>query len=70
MLTCASRSLLIVNDETPISYLPRADAGDDRVERRGLELRLEAQLLRDRLKRSTSKPSIVLPSAARNSLGA
>ena len=47
MFACCRRSGLIVNDETPDLVLAGADAGDDRVERRRLELGLEAELLRD-----------------------
>ena len=70
MLACASRSGLIVNDETPASYLPEPTPA--MIESNGAvsNFAFEAELLGDQVNRSTSKPMIVLPSSARNSLGA
>src|ERR687886_1308721 len=70
MLTCASRSLLMVNDETPTSYFceltPAMIESNDAVS----NLALRPSFCATRPNRSTSKPWIVVPSAARNSLGA
>src|SRR3954471_16887011 len=70
MLAWARRSGLTVKEETPASYLPEPTPA--MIESNGAvwNSAFNPSLAATRLKRSTSKPSIVEPSAARNSLGA
>jgi hypothetical protein len=70
MLACCSRSGLIVNDETPVSYLPEPTPA--MIESNGAvsNCAFRPSFCATRVNRSTSKPMIVWPSSARNSLGA
>src|SRR5689334_5115264 len=70
MLVCCSRCLLMVNDETPISYLPDDTPGMIALNGAGENFAFRPSLAATALNRSTSKPMTVLPSLARNSLGA
>src|SRR4051812_15004284 len=70
MFAWPRRSLLIVKEETPTSYFcdptPAMIESNDAVS----NLAFRPSFCATRVNRSTSKPSIVVPSAARNSLGA
>src|SRR5688500_15785991 len=70
MVACASRSGLIVNDETPTSYLPEPTPA--MIESNGAVWNSASRpsFFATSVNRSTSKPMTVSPSSARNSLGA
>src|SRR4051794_19000412 len=70
MVAWASRSGLIVKEETPASYFPELTPA--MIESNGAVAKsaFRPSLAATRSNRSTSKPSMVVPSAARNSLGA
>jgi hypothetical protein len=70
MFACASRSALTVNDETPASYLPEPTPAMMESNEAVWKFALSPSFCATSLKRSTSKPWIVEPSAAMNSLGA
>ena len=70
MLTCFFRSSLMVNDEMPMSYLPPWTPVMMLAKSAGWNSALTPSLAATALKTSTSKPWTVLPSPARNSLGA
>src|SRR4051812_41231872 len=70
MLTCFLRSGLMVNDETPISYFWLLTPSMIWPNGAVTNLAFSPSLAATALKTSTSKPWIVLPSSARNSLGA
>ena len=69
MLVCFSRSLLIVNDETPISYLPEDTPGMIALNGAGLNSAFSPSLAATALNRSTSKPMTVLPSLVEELVG-
>src|SRR4051794_32598732 len=70
MVTCLRRSGLMVNDETPTLYLPVPTPGMMLSNVADCHCVVRPSLPATALKRSTSKPITVLPSASRNSLGA
>src|SRR3954453_19124760 len=70
MLTCFLRSSLMVNDETPTSYFPVLVPAMIESKLEGTNSTSTPNFWPTALKRSTSKPCTVLPSPARNSLGA
>src|SRR2546423_10555415 len=70
MFTCCSRSLLMVNDETPMLYLAEPTPGMMSSNFADCHSVLSPNLPATALNRSTSNPMIVLPSVSRNSLGA
>src|SRR3954467_125810 len=69
MLAWASRSGLIVNDETPASYLPEPTPA--MIESNGAvwNLALSPSFWATSVNRSTSNPTIVWPSSAMNRAG-
>src|ERR671914_2724829 len=69
MLTCLSRSALMVNDETPTSNLPDWTPGMMASKLPDIHSVLSPSLAATASKASRSQPTTVLPSAARNSLG-
>src|SRR5688500_4802068 len=70
MLTCFLRSSLMVNDETPTSYLPE-DTPRMMVSNPAFwNSAFRPSLAATALNRSTSMPTTVFPSSSRNSLGA
>src|SRR5262245_12072352 len=69
MVTCFMRSALMVNDETPMSYLPDVTPGMIASNGADTHCVLMPSFPATALKRSTSKPITVLPSVSRNSLG-
>src|SRR5438270_1562546 len=70
MSACASRSLFTVNDETPASYFPEPTPAMIESNPAVWNSALRPSFCATRLNRSTSKPWMVDPSAATNSLGA
>src|SRR6476469_5378612 len=70
MLVCFNRSGLMVNDETPTSYLPEEMPGMIEPNGVGTNVALSPSFAATARNRSTSKPIAVLPSLARNSFGA
>src|SRR5919112_5383981 len=70
MLTCFLRSSLMVNDETPTSYLPVFTPVMIESKLDETNCTSTPNFWPTALNRSTSKPCTVLPSPARNSLGA
>src|SRR5947209_5285621 len=70
MVACASRSLLIVNEETPASYLPEPTPAMIESNDAVWNLAFRPSFAATSWNRSTSNPTIVFPSGARNSLGA
>src|SRR2546421_6759091 len=70
MFTCCSRSLLMVNDETPMLYLPEPTPGMMSSNFADCHSAFSPNLPATALNRSTSNPMTVLPSVSRNSLGA
>src|SRR5690348_18311051 len=70
MVAWASRSVLIVKEETPASYLPEPTPAMIESNDAVWNFALSPSFAATSWNRSTSKPTIVLPSAARNSLGA
>src|SRR5512133_166513 len=69
MVVCFSRSRLMVNDETPISYLPDETPGMIAPNGAGLNEALRPSVAATALNRSMSTPMTVFPSLSRNSLG-
>src|SRR3954471_12625012 len=69
MFACCRRSALMVNDETPASYLPEPTPA--MMESKGAvsNCAFRPSFCATRVNRSTSKPTIVLPSSAMNSAG-
>src|SRR5579859_6848952 len=70
MVTCFSRSALIVNEETPMLYLPDVTPGMMSSNFALCQLVFRPSFPATALNRSTSNPMTVLPSVSRNSLGA
>src|SRR3954469_12899970 len=70
MLTCLRRGALIVNDETPVPYLPGLTPGMMLSNVADCHCVVRPNLPATALNRSTSKPITVLPSVSRNSFGA
>src|SRR5260370_35029412 len=70
MSTVFLRSGLIVNDDTPTSYLAVSTPAMMLPNGAVTNCAVSPSFAATALNTSTSKPSIVLPSAARNSLGA
>src|SRR5262245_53304469 len=70
MFAVASRSLLIVKDETLASYFPDCTPAISEPKSPDCHSVLRPSLPATALNRSTSKPMTVLPSVSRNSLGA
>src|ERR1043165_6619992 len=70
MVTCFSRSLLIVKEETPAAYFLLVTPGMMLSNLADCHSVVRPSFWATALNRSTSKPSTVLPSVARNSLGA
>src|SRR4030095_386370 len=70
MLTCCLRSSLMVNDDTPNSYLPDWRPGMMSANLDGWYSVFRPSLAATALNRSTSQPTTVLPSGSRNSFGA
>jgi hypothetical protein len=60
----------MVNDDTPASYLPDWTPGMMSANLEGCHSVCRPSLAATALNRSTSKPTTVLPSVSRNSLGA
>src|SRR4051812_48378676 len=69
MFACCMRSGLIVNDETPASYLPEPTPA--MIESNGdvSNCAFRPSFCATSVNRSTSKPTMVEPSSARNSFG-
>src|SRR4029450_4798262 len=70
MLTCCLRSSLMVNDDTPNSYLPDWRPGMMASNLAGWYSVFRPSLAATALNRSTSQPMTALPSVSRNSFGA
>src|SRR2546430_1771286 len=70
MRTCFLRSSLMVNEDTPSSYLPDCTPGMMSSNFADCQSVFRPSLLATALNRSTSNPMTVLPSVSRNSLGA
>ncbi len=70
MVTCCLRSSLMVNEETPTSYLLPWTPVMIEEKSAGWNSALTPSLAATALKTSTSMPWTVLPSPARNSFGA
>src|SRR5690349_14258739 len=70
MLTAFLRSGLMVNEETPTSYLPEVTPRMMVSKPAFWNWALRPSLAATALKRSTSMPTMVLPSVSMNSLGA
>ena len=70
MFACCMRSGLIVNEETPTSYLPEPTPAMIESNDAVWKSASRPSFCATALNRSTSKPTIVSPSLSMNSLGA